>query len=143
MKPEARETPSSEHEQGYQATSRCQGAALSLTSCRWQEEKKTCSGVGQSAGAWAFHRRARLSGSGSMKLSGGCTYQWLGGFLLAPHGKEETHPQVGQGTKGPTVAFPVCAFAFVVGACPGFPARVLCQANCYQALRSGLRQAKR
>src|SRR5215471_3050115 len=100
MKPEAREKSSSEHEQAYHAASRSQAAALSLTSRRLHDVEKPCSVEGQKTGALASQRRMLLSGSGSMLLSSSFKYAWLVFFPLAPHGKEDAHPHVGQGANG-------------------------------------------
>ena len=64
-------------------------------------------------------------------------------LVLEPHAIDDSHPDVGQGSDGHTVAFPLLAFSVVVVLRPPFPARVLSQANWCKALRSGLIQAKR
>src|SRR5258708_6275109 len=71
--------------------------------------RPACTGKGE--GGYAT-RRARVHWATSKTA--------LVGFSLVPHGEDDAHPHVGQGTHRHTMAFPLPAFAVVVVLGPGF-----------------------
>src|SRR5579864_4416764 len=116
---------STEHEEVYHAASRCQAASLSLTPRRLHDRKLTCSVKGKKTGGFASQTGGSLRSSWSMgqlsRQEGGC----LIAFVLAPHRKDDAHPDVSKGTYGFGMAFPLRSFALIVVLRPEFLLRAL------------------
>src|SRR5215469_9612248 len=117
--------PSREHEAVYHAESRCQGASLPLTPRRLHGLKKACSPEGKNTGGFASQRKALLSRFGNMQAPGRLKSRRSIGFVELEHGENDPHPNVREGTDGDTMAFPLAAFALIIGLGPRFLLRAL------------------
>src|SRR5215469_13180137 len=64
-------------------------------------------------------------GSGGMLTLGGHKGRSFIGFFLDPHGEQDAHPDIGQGSDGHTMTLALAAFALVVVLGPRFLLRTL------------------
>src|SRR5579885_1386286 len=117
-----------EHEQVYHAATWRQAASLSLTPRRLRGAKKPCPATGKKEPDPVLFCQLKpvkparpISGDvpgmgalGSLKRLGLIT------CLALPHAINDAHPNVSQSPDSHAVAFPLCAFALIVRACPGF-----------------------
>jgi len=115
------EIPSTWHEKVDHAASRCQAAALSLTSRRLHGRNKVCQVEGQKTGC-CF---ASLGNSLSMGSSGCLKDGGLIALFLEPHRVDHPYPHIRQGTHGDRMAFSFLPLALIVFQCPRFGERRL------------------
>src|SRR5579863_4393880 len=119
MRQQRGRTLSTEHEEVYHAASQCQAASLPLTPRRLHDQKHVCSLKSKKTGGFASQTRVCLRSPcmGQLsRLEGGR----LIAFVLAPHGKDDSHPDVGKGTDRFGMTFALRSFALIVVPGPGF-----------------------
>jgi hypothetical protein len=110
--------PSIEHAEVYHAAPRCQAASLSLTPRRLHDQKMACSIERQKRDAFASQEQAGSGCPGNVETFCPLEDRSLIGFLLLPHGKNNAHPHVCQGSYSHTMAFSLLAFALVISSRP-------------------------
>lgn len=84
------------------------------------DRKKVCSVEGKKTGGFAPQRLAFLRGSWSMGVLSGLEGCAVIAFVLVPHCKDDSYPDVGEGTDGFCVTFPLSSLPLVVIPGPGF-----------------------
>src|SRR6266566_3783782 len=116
---------SNEHAEVYHAASGCQAASLSLTPRRLHDHKMACSLERQKSGDFASQEQAGSGCPGDVETFCFLEDRSLIGFLLLPHGKNNAHPHVCQGSYSHTMAFSLRAFTLVIRSCPRLKSRGL------------------
>ncbi len=116
---------SNEHAEVYHAASGCQAASLSLTPRRLHDQKMACSLERQKSGDFASQEQAGSGCPGDVETFCFLEDRSLIGFLLLPHGKNNAHPHVCQGSYSHTMAFSLRAFTLVIRSCPRLKSRGL------------------
>ena len=122
-------SPSIRRVQAYHAAHPCQAASLSLTRSRLRgqllarliEAEKTALFFRCWRPEWCSSgQSARLGSRTGMSPLSGLKDRPLIALVLEPHAIDDSHPDVGQGSDGHTVAFPLLAFSVVVVLRPPF-----------------------
>ena len=116
---------SNEHAGVYHAAAWCQTASLSLTPRRLHDQQLTCSLERQQSGNFTSQEQAASSCPGGVEPLCFLEDRSFIGFLLLPHGKNNAHPHVSQGSYSHAMAFSLHSFTLVVRSCPRLLSRGL------------------